>query len=253
MHRLVATLAAFAFLASASAAFGAGPSYVPEGGLGVLAHDGKTRYVAVPTGNRTAIVRVSLSGGRVVEWADLAGSWGIPQLSYYTKGGEGLSRDGSRLVLGMSFAGTPSQVHDPRHAQPAGRRPGHAPRRLRLRRPFAGRVHARPDRTRRREQRGPLRRSRERPAESHLRPGRIADKTQPGWVMEGSAVTRATSGTVRWVYTLFTQAGRLPVRPRARHGERHRALHRAALARRSGAADERELVLADGGARSRCA
>ena len=109
MHRLVATLAAFAFLASASAALGAGPSYVLEGGLGVLAHDGKTRYVAVPTGNRTAIERVQRPRRRVIEWADLAGSWGIPQLSYYANGGEGLSRDGSRLVVGMSFAGTPSR------------------------------------------------------------------------------------------------------------------------------------------------
>ena len=111
MHRLVAALAAFAFLASASAALGAGPSYVPEGGLGVLAHDGKTRYVAVPTGNRTVIVRVSVRGGRVVEWADLAGSWGIPQLSTTRRAARG-SRATAGAHRRQSFAGI--AVHDSR-------------------------------------------------------------------------------------------------------------------------------------------
>jgi hypothetical protein len=43
-----------------------------------------------------------------------------------------------------------------------------------------------------------------------LLPGRIADKTQLGWAMEGFAVTRATSDDGRWVYTLFMRPGGYP-------------------------------------------
>ena len=72
-----------------------------------------------------------------------------------------------------------------------------------------------------------------------LLPGRIADKAQASWVMEGFATTRTASGDGRWVYTLFMRPGRLPVRARARHGSRRRALHRPAVdGRRPGAADE---------------
>ena len=54
----------------------------------MLAHDGKTRYVAVPVGNRTAIERVSVRGGSVAGWAYLAGGWGIPAPTC-SDGGEG--------------------------------------------------------------------------------------------------------------------------------------------------------------------
>jgi hypothetical protein len=43
-----------------------------------------------------------------------------------------------------------------------------------------------------------------------LLPGRIADKTQLSWVMEGSPVTRATSAGGRWVYTLYQRPGGYP-------------------------------------------
>ena len=43
-----------------------------------------------------------------------------------------------------------------------------------------------------------------------LLPGRIADKTQRGWVMNGMPLTRATSADGRWVYTLYTNPGGYP-------------------------------------------
>jgi hypothetical protein len=43
-----------------------------------------------------------------------------------------------------------------------------------------------------------------------LRPGRIADRTQKGWTMEGSALTRTTSADGRWVYTLYSNPGGYP-------------------------------------------
>jgi hypothetical protein len=47
-------------------------------------------------------------------------------------------------------------------------------------------------------------------AAGRLLPGRIADRTQKGWVMQGFAVNRATSTTGRWVYTLYVNPGGFP-------------------------------------------
>ena len=43
-----------------------------------------------------------------------------------------------------------------------------------------------------------------------LLPGRIADRTQKSWVMQGDAATRTTSLDGRWVYTLYTNNGGTP-------------------------------------------
>jgi hypothetical protein len=43
-----------------------------------------------------------------------------------------------------------------------------------------------------------------------LLPGRVADKAQQSWVMQGFATTRTTSGDGRWVYTLFMRPGGYP-------------------------------------------
>ena len=48
-----------------------GPGYVSQGGSGVLSANGKTRYVAVPAGNATAIERVRVHGGSIVAWTTL--------------------------------------------------------------------------------------------------------------------------------------------------------------------------------------
>ena len=47
-------------------------------------------------------------------------------------------------------------------------------------------------------------------ARRRLLPGRIADRTQRGWVMAGWPVTRATSADGRWVYTLYARPGGTP-------------------------------------------
>ena len=43
-----------------------------------------------------------------------------------------------------------------------------------------------------------------------LMPGRIADKTQKSWVMQGWAVSRVTSADGRWAYTLYANPGGYP-------------------------------------------
>jgi hypothetical protein len=43
-----------------------------------------------------------------------------------------------------------------------------------------------------------------------LLPGRIADKAQKSWLMQGQAVARTTSGDGRWVFTLYQNPGGYP-------------------------------------------
>jgi DNA-binding beta-propeller fold protein YncE len=43
-----------------------------------------------------------------------------------------------------------------------------------------------------------------------LLPGRIADKTQKGWLMQGWPVSRTTSDSGRWAYTLYANPGGMP-------------------------------------------
>jgi hypothetical protein len=43
-----------------------------------------------------------------------------------------------------------------------------------------------------------------------LLPGRIADKAQKSWVMQGFPITRTTSAGGRWVYTLYENPGGYP-------------------------------------------
>jgi hypothetical protein len=208
MRRLV--VAALAALVLPSAALAAGPSYVAQGGIGILGKGGKDRFVAVSAGGSTAIARIAVHGGAVRGWVQLDGEWGIPQPTFSAGRLEGLTRDGERVIVGTVGGTYPSQFAvvntrnlrlidrftlDGRFAYDALSPDG---RTLYLSEYVdvdnAGRYVVRAY-----------------DLEHHrLVPGRIADKTQPGWVMEGFAVTRATSADGRWVYTLFMHPGGYP-------------------------------------------
>ena len=43
-----------------------------------------------------------------------------------------------------------------------------------------------------------------------LLPGRVADKAQKSWIMQGWAVARATTADGRWAYTLYMNPGGYP-------------------------------------------
>jgi hypothetical protein len=102
----------FALVAAAALVFAAGvwadggpsPPAV-QGWDGVVAPDGKSRYVALPARRGTVVARVSTRGGRVLQWGWLGGGWGIPQVTWDGATG-GVSRDGRTLVLATSeFSG----------------------------------------------------------------------------------------------------------------------------------------------------
>jgi hypothetical protein len=208
MRLVVAT--ALAVLLFPSAALAAGPSYVAQGGLGVLARDGKHRFVAVSIGGATAIERVAVHGGTVLDRGVIRGDFGIPQPTMYRTHLEGLTRDGRSLVVGSVAFGRPTTfaVLDTRTLR--------VQQRFALDGSFAYDALSPDGKTLYLTQyvdRNTASRYVVRAydlARGRLRPGRIADKTQKSWVMQGFATMRTTSADGRWVYTLFTRPGGYP-------------------------------------------
>jgi len=208
--RLVVVTALALLLLCPSAALSAGPSYVAQGGLGVLSHDGKHRFVAVSTGGGTAIERVAVRGGAVSGWATLDGEWGIPQPTMRPGRLEGLTRDGRQLVVGSVGSGYPTKCAVIRT------RDLRVDYRFELAGSFAYDALSPDGKTLY------LTQYVDQDNTSHyvvraydlehgrLLPGRIADKAQKSWVMTGFATTRTTSDDGRWVYTLFMRPGGYP-------------------------------------------
>jgi hypothetical protein len=106
---LVLAIAALAVSGAASAdAQKGGPATVLNGGHGVVAPNGKTRYVALPAGRYTIVSFVRIPGGKVMGWRQLRGYFGIPQVALDGTT-DGISRDGRTLVLATpAGAATPS-------------------------------------------------------------------------------------------------------------------------------------------------
>jgi hypothetical protein len=213
MRKLLLSLGAIVVVAvvSAQAAAADGPMFVTQGGTGT--GHGSVRYVAVNTtsGHGTDLVEVSRRDRSVGPALRLSGAWGLP---YTPAGAEGLSRDGRMLVLGSAGIG----LSLPSRFLIANARRMRVVRTISLDgyfsydalSPDASRLyliqytHGHSQDTSRYIVRAyDLHANR-------LLPGRIADRTQKSWVMQGSPVTRTWSARGRWVYTLYTSPGRYP-------------------------------------------
>lgn len=212
ISRLIGVTAAMCTAAFAvpAAVGGGGAPGVMLGSKGVAAPGGLVRYVAFPAQGRTTIAAVATSGGQVLRFRTVRGSYGIPIVAHDGQT-EGLTRDGKTLVLAPAVAPT---ARISRFAVLDARS-------LRVRRPvtlegaFAYDALS-PDgktlyliellggdgasyrvRAYDLENRTLLRRS-------------ISDPDATGKAMAGLPVTRATSGDGRWVYTLYARPGRPP-------------------------------------------
>src|SRR5919204_188955 len=109
----IATILTATWTAS-GAADGGGGSPGIDFGRGVVARNGKLRYLTVPTGESTAVEAVAIRSGRVVRWRALRGFYGVPLVTYDATTG-GLAHNGRRLVLASPPAGTTRfVVLDPR-------------------------------------------------------------------------------------------------------------------------------------------
>jgi hypothetical protein len=213
LTKLAVSIAALAALAAAPAAAGDGPGpFAQQGGPGVLVpgvdKGGPLRIVAVSAnaGANTVLEQIQTWDGQVRFFVDVLGSYGIPSITY-AAGGDSLSHDGRTLVLGATQPGLSSGflVYDTRtlRMKKGITLPGafafdalspDASRMYLIQYTLAG------DYAHYVVRAYDLRANR-------LLPGRIADRTQKSWVMNGYPMTRTTSADGRWVYTLYQNGG----------------------------------------------
>ena len=207
MKTLTLVLVLFACATQPAWAAG-GPQYTAQGGLGVEAPNG-TRYVALSAPGAHTILAFVGRDGSVWNGPSFRDMWGIPMITYRDAGG--LSRDGRTLVLQSVVVGAPVTrfiVLDTRRFRVVERLTLHGSFSFDALSPDASRLFLiqhvdAADLSRYVVRAYDLRGRR-------LLPGRIADRTQKGWVMQGEAATRATSAGGRWVYTLYTNPGGTP-------------------------------------------
>ena len=201
-------LGALAVVSVASAAY---PSpFALQGGQGVLSNDGSIRFVAVGTGESTVVRANKTSGGStVMSSQSIPGSYGIPMLTSTGPGG-GMFRDGSTFVLQSTGLLATTQFVLLRTADLG------VSDQIVLKGTFAFDALS-PDgsklyliqHTSAQDIQHYIVRAYDLSAHQ-LMPGRIADKAQKSWVMQGWTIDRATTATGRWVYTLYANPGGFP-------------------------------------------
>ena len=220
-RRFAAAGAVFiAGLVAAPIAAADGPMpFASQGGPGVAMPDGLSRLVAVGVGaagvpqSRTELEVIQTKDGTVLNWVDLDGSWGVPVVTYSQSGAEGLSADGKTLVLGdvvRSYPRTKSWF------LVVNAKTLRIRQRIELKGDYAYDALS-PDGKRlylidhvdgTNSQRYVVRAYDL--AAGRLLPGRIADRTQKSWVMQGYPMARTTSADGRWVYTLYENPSGFP-------------------------------------------
>jgi hypothetical protein len=209
-RRLGLVSAVLAALAAVPVALAAYPSpYAAQGGEGVMSKDGSMRFVAVGKGADTVLKAVRRADGSVLMTQALTGSFGVPMLTQNGPGG-GLFRDGSTLVLQSTGykADTTFQL--------IGTKDLAKRETIALKGTFAFDALS-PDGSKlyliqhssvddithyvvRAYDLG----------EHTLVAGKIADKSQRGWVMQGFPTARISTSNGRWVYTLYSNPGGYP-------------------------------------------
>jgi len=204
---VLVVLGALAVVQVASAAFPA--PFAAQGGEGVLSNDGALRFVAIDAEGSTLIAATKTGDGSAWKSQTVAGSFGIPMLTQRGPAG-GMFRDGSAFVLQSTGYKATTQFMLLSTQDLATRDS------IALKGNFAFDALS-PDGSRlyliqhRSEQDVQHYTVRAYDLNAHkLLPGRIADRTQKGWVMQGWPVSRATSDSGRWAYTLYANPGGMP-------------------------------------------
>jgi hypothetical protein len=204
---------AVAALVSAPVALADGGSSPPalQAGAGVLGPGGGSRYVAVGSGSNTVVQETKQ--GSVVRWRTIRGSWGIPSVAFDGSVG-GVSRDGWTLVLATTKVGYPLRKRS--SFLLLSTRTFRLMGRVSLKGDFSYDALS-PDGSKLYLIQHVSKRDLNRYVvraydldQNRLLPGRIADRTQRGWVMAGWPLTRATSADGRWVYTLYARPDGYP-------------------------------------------
>ena len=204
---MLVVLAALAVVPAASAAFPA--PYAAQGGNGVLSNDHSMRFVAIGAGESTVVRAAKASGGEVMMSQTIDGSFGVPMMTQNGPGG-GMFRDGSDVRPAEHRAGADHAVRVAQHAGSLDARPDHPEGTFGFDAlsPDGSMLYLIQHSSTQDIQHYVVRAY---DLNAHkLLPGRIADKTQKSWVMQGWAVSRVTSASGRWVYTLYANPGGYP-------------------------------------------
>jgi hypothetical protein len=200
-------LGALIVVPGASAAY-PGP-YAVQGGDGVLSNDGSLHFIAFGVGESTLVRANRSSDGTTAMSRTIAGAYGVPTITT-TGPGDGMFRDGSTFVLQSTGWHASTQFLFLRTQDLS------TSAQINLKGTFAfdalspnGTVlyliqHRTIQDVNHYVVRGYDLNARK------LLPGRIADKSQKSWVMQGWAVDRVTSPAGRWAYTLYANPGGYP-------------------------------------------
>ena len=196
---------AVAALAAAPAALADGPlPYAMQNSSGVLSPDGSLRYLALSSGTNTVLAEMQTRDGTLRVETSLPGSYGIPTIVAGGPGA-GLSPDGRTLVVGNPALDLVSRflVIDTRTLRTKNRIVLDGSYAFDALSPDASRLYliqhteaSYGDYSHYVVRAYDL-------GTNRLLPGRIADRTQKGWVMDGYPLARVTSADGRWVYTLY--------------------------------------------------
>jgi hypothetical protein len=210
IRRLGLGLVVLAALTCAPAALAAYPSPTAEqGGLGLLGSGGAVRFVALPAEADTVVAKIGTRDGALRGSRALYGSFGIPVL-VHGGAGDAISRDGSFLVLQTTEPGPTTEllIVSTRDLSTLDT--------IRLDGSFAydalspdGTMLYLIQHTSVNDFQHYVVRAYDLDAHALL-PGRIADKAQKTWVMQGFPITRTTSANGRWVFTLYENPGGYP-------------------------------------------
>jgi hypothetical protein len=175
------------------------------------ASNGTIRYVALPAGGKTDLAAIATRDGMVVGSQALAGVWGLPRTSYTIATSDALSHDEQTLILqrlDSPATRTSFAVVETFGLSVADRFTLRGHFAFDALSPDASRMYliqytSVADTSRYVVRAYDL-------AAHRLLPGRIADRTQKSWIMQGAPVTRTTSADGRWVYTLYENPGGTP-------------------------------------------
>jgi hypothetical protein len=209
-RRLGLAIAAALVFVLVPSALGAAPSFMAvQGGSGVPARDGTMRYVALNAAGRTTTVQALREADRsIVRSRSIEGNFGVPMLadSY----ADGIFRDGSAFVLQNVGYGARSEfrivntsdltVRDAISFDGTYSYDALSPN---------GKVMYLVQHTSADDVTHYVVRAYD--LDSHtFRPGRIADKSQRGWVMQGFPAKRTATKDGRWVYTMYANPNGYP-------------------------------------------
>jgi hypothetical protein len=211
IKRLLLALVASAALVAVPSASAAAPAFMSvQGGLGVTSFDGTMRYLAKKASTATTTLESMRrsDGGTLVKSRTIDGAFGVPMLmdSY----ADAIFRDGSAFVV-QSMGYTPRtefrivdtadlSVRDTISLDGIFSYDALSP---------DGKVLYLTQHTSMDDVTHYVVRAYD--LDSHtLRPGRIADKAQRGWVMQGFPAKRTATASGRWVYTMYANPGGYP-------------------------------------------